>query len=124
MSSTSPDTLHSGLFTGLVMSLMESALIGLGKVIHPAKGKAEVDLEAAQHAIDLLDMLEAKTKGNLTAEEERMLKQTVSMLKINYVETLSAHQTGSSAGAEAQPQRSTNETPPAEDKVRFRKKYD
>jgi hypothetical protein len=104
------------------MSLAQSALIGLGKVINPATQKTEVDLDAAQQAIDMLDMLEAKTRGNLDAEEERMLKQTLSMLKLNYVETASA------TPAPTQPPASnaapTADKPIEEDKVRFRKKYD
>jgi hypothetical protein len=46
-----------------------------------------VDLEAAQFTIDILEMIEAKTAGNLDSDEQRLLKDTLSSLRLNYVET-------------------------------------
>lgn len=112
---------HTALFGHLVISLAQSAMIGLGKVIHPGTGKAEVNLEAAQQAIDLLDMLEAKTKGNLGKDEEGLLKNTLGMLKLNFVETANAAPTPASA-----PATPPTEPPPSkaeDDKVKFRKTY-
>lgn len=113
---------NRALFAHLVISLAQSALMGLGKVINPATQKTEVNLDAAQQAIDLLDMLAAKTKGNLDSEEANMLASTLSMLKLNYVET--ANQKPASP---PRPEPSAEPTPSPkadEDKVRFRKKYD
>lgn len=121
--------LSQALFAHLLMSLAQSALLGMGKIVHPAVGKAEVDLEAAQQAIDLLEMLQDRTKGNLTPEEERGLAQTLSMLQMNFVETARAQP---AAPAEATPAPATepvvtgDENKPkdeGDEKVRFRKSY-
>lgn len=74
------------LFLGLVAQLQMQAWVHLGKVMHPATQKAEVDLDAAREAIDILGMLEAKTKGNLTIEENRFVQQTLTTLRLNFVD--------------------------------------
>ncbi len=121
MSETPSSEQDKALFAHLVISLAQSALMGMGKIVHPAAQKAEINLEAAQQSIDLLDMLDAKTRGNRDSEEDKMLHQTLSMLKLNYVETA-----GASAGAA--PPADAGSAPPVgageEEKVRFRKKYD
>jgi len=123
MNEFSPEEMNRALFAHLVISLAQSTMIGLGKVVNPATQKAEINLEAAQQAIDMLDMLEAKTRGNLDAEEAKMMKNTLSMLKLNYVETANA------TPADQPPIQAPASAPPAdkaseEEKVRFRKKYD
>jgi len=50
--------------------------------------KIEKNLPAAQSTIDMLDMLDAKTKGNLSEQEAKLLKSILAELKLNYVETL------------------------------------
>ncbi len=75
------------LFVNMVSMLTMSAMHQLGKIINPATGKAETSLEGAQATIDMLDMLSAKTRGNLDEEEGKMLADTLTMLKLNYVET-------------------------------------
>lgn len=79
---------NSELFQGLVVSLAAATMQHLGKTLNPATKKIEKNLEAAQATIDMLDMLEAKTQGNLSAAEARLLKSLLSELKLNYVETL------------------------------------
>ena len=124
--------LNQALFGHLLMSLAQSALLGMGKIVHPATGKAEVDLDAAQQAIDMLEMLKERTKGNLDAEEDRGLTQTLSMLQINFVETAKNQPAASAAPAPEAP--STPTPAPAsepvigsknegDEKVRFRKSY-
>lgn len=120
---------HSALFAHLIISLAQSAMLGLGKIVNPMTKKSEVNLDAAQQAIDLLDMLEVKTKGNLNADEQNMMKSTLSMLKLNYVETAnaapaSAPAAAASAGGEpAAPAPDAGPGKPDEDKVKFRKTY-
>jgi len=75
------------LFVNLVMMFSTTAMQQLGKLVNPAKRQAEIDLESAQTSIDILTMLAAKTKGNLDNEEVRMLKEAISTLQVNYVET-------------------------------------
>ncbi len=74
------------LFTALVLMLHAACMQQLGKIKHPATGKIERNLDAAQDTIDLLDMLKDKTAGNRTADEDRMLTQVLSELKLNYVD--------------------------------------
>ena len=105
--------LNQALFAHLMMSLAQSALLGMGKIIHPATGKAEVDLDGAQQAIDMLEMLKERTKGNLDAEEERGLTQTLSMLQINFVETAKNQPTPSAAPAASAAEAPSTPTPPA-----------
>jgi hypothetical protein len=59
----------------------------LGKTLSPVTNKIEKNLPAAQSSIDMLDMLEAKTKGNLSEQEAKLLKSVLAELKLNYVET-------------------------------------
>ena len=77
-------------FVGLLMQLQYTAWIQLGKVAHPGTGKVERDLEAAKDTIDLLGALEEKTRGNLHAEESKLLSHFLLELRMNYVEELKA----------------------------------
>ncbi len=72
-------------FSTFVLSLSHSALVQLGDAPHPDTQKIEPDLEAARHTIDLLTMLEEKTKGNLTGEEERLFAQLLYDLRMRCV---------------------------------------
>lgn len=74
------------LFTQLVIMFHAACMQQLGKVKHPVTEKIEKDLPAAQSTIDLLDMLYAKTKGNLSHEEEQLISQVVQELKLTYVQ--------------------------------------
>ena len=86
---TQPDQ-NKILFVNMISMLTMSAMQQLGKIVNPATGKAAVNLEGAQATIDMLDMLYAKTRGNLDNDESKMLKDTLTMLKLNYVETSKA----------------------------------
>lgn len=57
----------------------------LGLAPHPATGKAEVDLNGAKQMIDILALLEEKTKGNVTPEEKRFLENALTELRLVYV---------------------------------------
>jgi hypothetical protein len=71
-------------FTTFLLSLGSSALMHLGEP-GPAGEKPTVDLALAQHTIDLLSMLQSKTKGNLTAQEEQLLESLLFDLRLRYV---------------------------------------
>ena len=86
MNESKPD-INKILFMHLVSMLAMSAIQQMGKLVDPGTGKAEINLEAAQATIDMLDMLEARTRGNLDAEETKLLKDTLMSLKMNYVES-------------------------------------
>jgi hypothetical protein len=72
-------------FGTLVLSLGSSAIMHLGELEGPESGKVEKDLGMAKHTIDLLSMLQAKTKGNLTAQEDKLLESLLYDLRIRYV---------------------------------------
>lgn len=76
------------LFLSLVFSLQSAAWSQLGKVASPVTGKIDRDLAQAKLSIDLLVMLQEKTKGNLSSEELRLLNSTVYNLQMNYVDEL------------------------------------
>jgi len=75
------------LFQGLVFSLAGATMQQLGKVKNPITDKMELDLDAARQSIDLLGMLADKTAGNLTPDEDKLLKAVLRDLRLNYVDT-------------------------------------
>lgn len=108
---------QSNLFMELVASFQLSSLQCLGKLVDPRTGKAEVDLQGAAAAIDRLDMLAAKTKGNLTPDEAILLNNAISNLKLNYVEEASKPKEASppESAEEVQGQGRPAEPPPPEE---------
>jgi len=79
---------NDGLFQGLILSLAAAVMQHMGKTLNPMTQKIEKNMQAAQSTIDMLDMLEAKTKGNLSETEAKLMTHVLSELKMNYVETL------------------------------------
>ncbi|MCP4582827.1 MAG: DUF1844 domain-containing protein [candidate division Zixibacteria bacterium] len=77
---------NSLLFTQLVMSFHAAAWQQLGKVANPISGKIERNLELAKNSIDILGMLEEKTRGNINEDEEKSLQQILTQLRMNFVE--------------------------------------
>lgn len=76
-------------FLGLVQSLTLQALVALGHQPNPDTGQILTDLAQAQYCIDLLGVLEEKTRGNLTVQESRTLQATLQELRMAYVEAAS-----------------------------------
>jgi hypothetical protein len=72
-------------FGTFVLSLGSSAIMHLGEYEHPESGKVEKDLPMAKHTIDLLSMLQEKTKGNLNAQEDKLLESLLYDLRIRFV---------------------------------------
>ena len=78
-------------FIGFVLSLAHTAAFHFGDVPDPVSGQAgQVNLAAAQQIIEILALLQEKTKGNLTAEERQLLEQIVYELQMRYVEATKA----------------------------------
>lgn len=73
-------------FSSFILSLATSALIHLGQEANPATGERSVELPAARQVIDLITLLEEKTKGNLTPDEENLLRQILFTLRLKFVE--------------------------------------
>ena len=72
-------------FSTFIFSLNTSVLVHLGAIEDPATGKKAKNLPFAKQTIDILGMLEEKTRGNLTDEEKTMLKNILYDLRIIYV---------------------------------------
>ena len=88
--SGSPDEMRSALFAHMIMQQSSMAMMLLGRTPHPETGQVVRDLEAARIFIDLLEMLEFKTKGNLNQEEAALLKQSLMSLRMAFVESVDA----------------------------------
>ena len=73
-------------FVQLIIGLQSAAWMALGKVMNPATGKTEINLELAKDSIDALLMLKEKTKGNLTETEKGLLENSMQDLQLNYIE--------------------------------------
>jgi len=82
--------LRAPRFLDLVQSLQMGAMVGLGMLQGPDGKRPPVDLPAAKDAIDLLGILQEKTKGNLTKEEEEVLREGLYHLRMGYMATINA----------------------------------
>ena len=76
------------LFTQLVFMFQGAAMQHLGKVKNPATDRIERDLEQARHTIDVLGMLEAKSRGNLTPPEKQFLDHALFELRMNFLDEM------------------------------------
>jgi hypothetical protein len=72
-------------FSTFVVSLSSSVLIHLGVVADPTTGEQKKDLAIAKQTIDMLGMLQDKTRGNLTKEEDQLLESMLYDLRMRYV---------------------------------------
>ena len=72
-------------FVNFLMSIASNAAAALGMMEHPVTHQRDVDLELGKHWIDVLGMLQRKTRGNLTNQEAQMLEGLLSDLRMQYV---------------------------------------
>jgi len=78
-------------FSTHVMSLASTALIAIGKMPAPDGQQLPIDLETGKHLIDVLGMLEQKTKGNLEESETKLLQSLLYDLRVAFVDAQQAH---------------------------------
>jgi hypothetical protein len=83
---TPQEQAQSKIFMSFLAGLAQQALMQLGEMENPFTGQAEMDLQGARYTIEILNTLLAKTKGNLSKEEEESLGGTIHDLKMRYVE--------------------------------------
>jgi hypothetical protein len=76
----------SSLFSLLVLSLGNAALVGLGLVPEPDTGKTAFNLELAEQNIEMLSMLKEKSRGNLDPDEQHLIDGLLYDLRLKYVE--------------------------------------
>ena len=72
-------------FTTIVSMLATQAMLNLGTLPNPMTGKTDRNLSQAKHAIDLIEVLQEKTKGNCNPQEEVMLQSLLHELRMAYV---------------------------------------
>ncbi len=75
-------------FSAFVYSLSTSALVHLGEIPEPITEKMDKNLPLAKQTIDILGILQEKTKGNLTQEEENLLNSFLYDLRMRYVKAM------------------------------------
>ena len=79
-------------FLNFLMILAQNAASALGMVEHPVTHQRDVDIDAGKHWIDVLGMLQKKTTGNLTTQEQRMLEGLLADLRMQYVSLVNSPQ--------------------------------
>lgn len=127
----SRDEMMSALFANLVVQNTNMALIFLGHAPHPQTGKQEINLDNARYFIDQLEMIELKTKGNLDKQEEGLLKQSLTSLRMAFVQAVQKEGAQpATAPAKEEPKQEAApaaepaaEKPDDDSKKKFSKKY-
>lgn len=77
---------EAALFLQLVLGLQQAAMVALGKLMNPVSNKIERNLEAARNTIDTIAAIEARTHGQLESDEQRVLTQVLTDLRLNYLD--------------------------------------
>lgn len=84
-------------FGGFILSLSHAALMHMGQAPDPQTGQAVLNLDLARHTIDTLAMLQDKTKGNLDPDEQRLMDNALSQLRMIFVQLANAAKQGPKA---------------------------
>jgi len=79
-------------FAGFVMSLATTAAVHFGDIPDPGGGQAAQNLEAAREMIDILGMLQEKTRGNLTGDEADLVEKLLYELRMRFVQASAGEQ--------------------------------
>lgn len=101
-------------FVAHVLGMSEQALIFLGHAPDPVDGTQERRLPMAREAIDHLEMLESKTRGNLGGEEARLLRDVLTRLRLAYAEASSRPEDDSAARHPSEPAPQPSPAEPAD----------
>lgn len=79
---------EAALFLQLVLGLQQTGMMALGKLMNPITRSLDKNLEAARDTIDTLAAIESRTRGQLEPDEQRVLQQAITDLRLNYVDEL------------------------------------
>ncbi len=109
MEKLSHEEKNKALFISLIQQYQMQTWISLGKLKNPATDKFERDLKIAKLHIDLLEMLQEKTRGNLSEEEEKLLEQTLVNLRLNYVDEYEKEKKAQQGATEKTKEKTTTE---------------
>jgi len=74
-------------FSGFILSLNTSALIHLGEIPDPESKQRMVNIPAAKHTIDILEIIIEKSKGNLSEEEQKLIDDVIYNLKMKVLKS-------------------------------------
>lgn len=92
-------------FYQLILSLQAGAMQQMGKIASPISGQVERNIDMARATIDILEMIDRKTKGNLNADEKQLLDHILYELRLNFVDEQDKEKPG---GENSQPTNSVN----------------
>jgi hypothetical protein len=82
---TGPDGAPEARFDLFISGLAVETLVALGDMPHPTTRRQAANLPHAKYMIDLMGILDEKTKGNLNADEGQLLKETLYQLRMRYL---------------------------------------
>jgi len=72
-------------FTTLIMSFASAAIVNMGRVPDPMTNTLQKNMAVARQNIDIIELLHEKTKGNLSADEERLMEQVLYELRMSFI---------------------------------------
>jgi hypothetical protein len=96
-------------FLQLVAMFQMAALQQMGKMVNPVSGEVERDFEQSKSSIDLIEMLAAKTEGNLTTGEKEFLDKVLFELRMNYVDEVNRAEKEKAEGKGAESEKAEEE---------------
>ena len=99
----SREEIVSALFANMIAQQTNMAFMFLGRIPHPDTGEVVQDFETSKFFIDQLEMLAVKTKGNLTRQEEALLNQSLTALRLAFVEAVDGSPASAAKPAQAAP---------------------
>ena len=73
-------------FKTIIQMFQMEGMVALGKMLNPATNEITKSLEQAKYVIEVLTILEEKTKGNLDDDDKKFLEQSLAALRLNYLE--------------------------------------
>jgi len=83
---TSSTPREAALFLQLILGLQQTGMVALGKLMNPITRTVEKNLDAARDTIDTLAAIESRCRGQLEPDEQRVLQQALTDLRLNYVD--------------------------------------
>ena len=113
MGDITPEEMTGALFTHMVVQQFNMAMMFLGKVAHPETGQTVKDLDAARMFIDMLEMIEVKTRGNLTNQEAELLRESLTNARLTFVDAMESGAANKPPEPKAEPSQKSSSNPVA-----------
>lgn len=103
---------NEALFVQLLLTFQTAAYHQMGKIASPLTGKVERNLEQAQNSIDILGMIQEKTKGSLSESEQKMIDNVLYELRMNFLEEQKKGKEAPEAEVKSKEQKETQKPAP------------